>query len=199
MRPPLRSRSPDAAWNSTTPSSRPTAHSHLISNANACATSVVPRSAPSITASATGRVTRPRPANEASSSAVAVALCRTAVMPRPAAKARNRSAEACASSDRSGPPNARVKPVRTMRTPQSSSATAPNSVKSSSLPAMVRRGCLPGSPGRRPNPAGTDSPSLGRSPGQGNDFSPPANEETLPIAARHPRPGTPFELHAGSG
>ncbi len=70
------------------------AHSHLTSNAKTCATRVVPTSAPSMIASAIGSVSRPRPVNEASSSAVAVALCSTPATPMPVPNATARLREA---------------------------------------------------------------------------------------------------------
>ena len=74
---------PPTTLKATTPAITPSAHSHLMSKANTCAISVVPTSAPSITASATGSAISPWPANEESNSAVAVALCSTAVTAAP--------------------------------------------------------------------------------------------------------------------
>ena len=51
--------------------------------------SVVPTLAPSMTARAGARATKPRAANEVIISAVAVLLCRSAVTPTPARKAMN--------------------------------------------------------------------------------------------------------------
>jgi hypothetical protein len=134
MRPALLMRSLVAVLNRITPTNSPAAQSHLMSKAKTCATSVVPTSAPSMMASAMGSVTRPRPAKDDSSRAVAVELCTMPVTPMPVAKAVMRSRDARASMARSVAPKVRVRPVRTMRTPHSRSATAPSNVKSRSLP-----------------------------------------------------------------
>ena len=141
MRPPPRMWSFSEALNSTTPMNSRAAQIHLISMEYTWATSAVPTSAPSMMASARGNVTSLRLANEASSSAVAVALCSKPVTPTPTANALARLEQALPSSERSEAPKARVMPVRTMRTLQRSSATPPISVTRSSLPSILRSGC----------------------------------------------------------
>ena len=72
----------EPARNITTPASRSSGDSPArLSNESACTMSVVPTFAPSITASAGTSATKPRAANEATISPVAVLLCRTAVTP----------------------------------------------------------------------------------------------------------------------
>ena len=88
---------------------------------------VLPRSAPSMTASAGAVSTRPRPANDATTSAVAVLLCRMRGDASPARKAVRRLRSEIRSRCRRSAPNTRMMPVRTMRVPHSSSATAPSS------------------------------------------------------------------------
>lgn len=85
----------------------------------------VPTLAPSSTAKAIGRPIRAWPANEESSSVVAVELCRISVTTAPLAIAETRLPVKRAIACRSDDPNARVAPVRTSRTAQISSATAP--------------------------------------------------------------------------
>ena len=114
-----------------------TGASHCRSSDSTWATSVVPTSAPSITASAGAVSTRPRPANEATTKAVAVLLCRTPVTPMPASSAAKRLLSETRSRWRNSAPNARCTPVRTMRMPHSSSATAPSS--------SIRMSCAVGS------------------------------------------------------
>ena len=70
-----------------TPTPTSSVHSHLMSKEKICAAIEEPTSAPSITASAIGSAIRPRPAKEASRSAVAVELCRMPVTPMPARNA----------------------------------------------------------------------------------------------------------------
>ena len=92
MRATPRARSASVDMNTSTPSATSTVHSHFTSNENTCATIAEPTSAPSMTASASGSAIRPRAANEASSSVVAVELCRMPVTPMPARKAPMRGA-----------------------------------------------------------------------------------------------------------
>ena len=106
-------------------------------NDRTCAVSVVPTLAPSMTASAIDKGIRPRPAKEASSRAVAVLDCRMPVRPTPPAKAVNRLREQAPMARRSAAPNARVSPVRTMRTPQSSRQTLPKTFRTVSTPCMI--------------------------------------------------------------
>src|SRR6185369_6472358 len=98
---------------------------------------VVPTLAPSMTASAIDSGINPRPANEASSNAVAVLDCSSPVRPRPPAKAVKRFLEQAPMTRRSDAPNARVSPVRTMRTPHSSRATLPRTFRTVSTPCMI--------------------------------------------------------------
>jgi len=109
----------------STPTPTSNDHSHLMLNENACAAMVEPTSAPSITASAIGSAINPRAANEASSNAVAVELCSRPVRPTRETNPLPRPITCVVSTRRSAAPNARVMPVRTMRTPQSRSATLP--------------------------------------------------------------------------
>ena len=134
--------SASVAMNRITPAPTSTDHSQVMLNENTCAAMVEPTSAPSITASAIGSAISPRAANEASSSAVAVELCSRPVRPTPATNALPRPVTRVAMMRRSAAPNARVMPVRTMRTPHSSSATPPTKAKSSSVPGIPRRSSL---------------------------------------------------------
>ncbi len=77
----------NAPRNTSTPIATSTVQNHFTSKENTCATIAEPTSAPRMTASASGSVIRPRPANEASSSVVAVELCRMPVTPIPAKNA----------------------------------------------------------------------------------------------------------------
>ena len=102
-----------------------------------CAVSVVPTLAPSITARPIESEISPRPANEASSRAVAVLDCRTPVSTTPPAKAENRLREQAPMARRKLAPKARVRPVRTMRTPHSSRHTLPRTFRMVSTPCMI--------------------------------------------------------------
>ena len=109
------------------------------SNDRTCAVRVVPTLAPSMTASAIGSGIRPRPAKEETSSEVAVLDCSRPVRPMPPRKAVKRFLEQAAMARRSAAPKARVRPVRTMRTPHSSRATLPSDVQDG-VDAMHDRG-----------------------------------------------------------
>ena len=91
--------------------------SHCTSRERTWATSVVPMSAPSITASAGAVSTRPRPANEATTRAVAVLLCRMPVTPMPARSAAKRLLSETRSVTQLGAKGP-LHAVRTMRVPQ---------------------------------------------------------------------------------
>lgn len=112
------------------------------------ATSAVPTSAPSITASAGTVATRPRSAKDATMSAVAVLLCNSAVTPSPVPNERSRLLMARPSMRRRSAPKARMTPVRTMRSPHSSRATPPRrlmmTVVANARAILVRR--RPGHP-----------------------------------------------------
>ncbi len=69
--------------NSTTPRKISSGDSQDRSNENTTVTRLVPMSAPSITASASGRVIRPWPTKEDTMRAVAVLDCSSAVTPMP--------------------------------------------------------------------------------------------------------------------
>ena len=117
-----------------TPTATRIVHSHLMSKEKICAATDEPTSAPSMTASASGSAIKPRPAKEASSKAVAVELCRMPVTPMPERNALMRVRVRVATTRRSAAPKARIMPVRTMRTPQSRSATLPRNVANNSVP-----------------------------------------------------------------
>ena len=108
-----------------TPAAIMSGDTQLRSNDRTCAVSVVPTLAPSMTASAIDSEISPRPAKEASSSAVAVLDCSTPVRPTPPANAVKRLREQAPIARRSAAPKARVRPVRTMRTPHRRRATLP--------------------------------------------------------------------------
>ena len=137
MRATPRARSASIDMKMSTPSATSTVQSHFTSSEKTCATSAEPTSAPSTTASAIGSAISPRAANEASSMVVAVELCRIPVMPTPAMNPPMRVRAYVEIARRSCEPNARVMPVRTMRTPQSSSATLPRKVANSSVPDII--------------------------------------------------------------
>ena len=124
-RPRSRQRVASVLENSATPSVISTGDRIARLNETSWATSDVPTSAPSMTASAIAVPTKPRAANEAVISAVAVELCSRAVTPSPQPKARKRLPRAEPMAARRSPPNARITPVRTMRRPHSSRATPP--------------------------------------------------------------------------
>ena len=107
------------------------------SNDRTWAAMVVPISAPSMTAKAIDSGISPRPAKEETSSDVAVLDCRRPVTAMPPRKAVTRLREQAAMARRSAAPKARVSPVRTMRTPHSSSATLPSTFRTVSTPCMI--------------------------------------------------------------
>jgi len=110
--------------NSTTPTKMNSGDSQDRSMENTTAITLVPMSAPSITARAAGRLTSPWPTNEDTMSAVAVLDCTSAVTPMPDSTAVMRVLTLCAISWRRLAPNTRRMPVRTRCVPQISSATA---------------------------------------------------------------------------
>ncbi len=85
--------------------------------------SVVPTLAPRVTASAVTSVMKPPAMKLVDISAVAVLLCRSVVMPRPARNAFQRLFRPTARARRRLPPKARTMPVCTMCMPHSSRAT----------------------------------------------------------------------------
>ena len=107
------------------------------SNDRTWAAMVVPISAPSMMAKAIDSGIRPRPAKEETSSEVAVLDCSRPVTAMPPRKAVKRLREQAAMARRSAAPKARVSPVRTMRTPHSSSATLPSTFRTVSTPCMI--------------------------------------------------------------
>ena len=112
--------------NSTTPTKMNNGDSHDKSSENTTAITLVPTSAPSITASAAGSPTSPWPTNDDTMSAVAVLDCTTAVTPIPERTAVNRLLTLREMSCRRLAPNTRRMPVRTRCVPQMSRATAAN-------------------------------------------------------------------------
>ena len=94
-----------------------------------CTISVVPTLAPSVTASAGTSVMKPPAMKLVHIKAVAVLLCRRAVMPRPARNAFQRLFRPTASACRRWPPKARTMPVCTMCMPHSSNATISGEVQ----------------------------------------------------------------------
>jgi hypothetical protein len=107
------------------------------SNDSTCAAMVVPMSAPSMMAKAIDSGINPRPAKEETSSEVAVLDCRRPVMAMPPRNAVTRLREQAAMARRKVAPKARVSPVRTMRTPHSSSATLPSTFRMVSTPCTI--------------------------------------------------------------
>ncbi len=136
IRPTSRVRSSPAPSAVATPATSSSGVSAERSNDSACTTSVVPRSAPSITASAGASPISPRPTKPDSSIAVAVALCSTAAAPTPAAAARSRFRVAAASARRISGPKLPRTPVLTMLVPHSSSATPPSRLSRIMWPDM---------------------------------------------------------------
>src|SRR6185369_6280509 len=129
---------------STTPTKMNSGDSHDRSNENTTVIRLVPMSAPNITASAIGRVTRPWPTNAEMISAVAVLDWTSAVTPKPDMAAAQRLATLWASTLRKLAPNTRRMPVRTRWVPQTSSAMAARRfnkcfIASNKLYALVRR------------------------------------------------------------
>ena len=110
--------------NSTTPTKMNSGESQDRSNENTTAIRLVPTSAPSITASASGSVTRPWPTKDETIRAVAVLDCTSAVTPRPERAAVQRLATLWASTLRRLAPNTLRMPVRTRWAPQTSSEMA---------------------------------------------------------------------------
>ena len=98
------------------------------SKESTCTMSVVPTFAPSMTASAGTRSTKPPAEKPTAIRPVAVLLWRIAVTPRPARKARARVLSALPRMDRSFGPKVRCTPVCTMCMPQSSRAIEPDKV-----------------------------------------------------------------------
>ena len=88
-----------------------------------CTISVVPTLAPRMAASAVTSDMKPAAMKLVHIKAVAVLLCRSAVMPSPAMKAFQRLLRPMASACRKLPPNARTMPLWTMCRPHSSKAT----------------------------------------------------------------------------
>jgi hypothetical protein len=105
-RPTSRVRVPPAL-NIVTPTSNSSGANRETSKDRACTINVVPTLAPSITASAGTRATKPLAANEATIKPVAVLLCRTAVAPSPAAAALMRLLSARPRKRRKSDPKAR--------------------------------------------------------------------------------------------
>ncbi len=99
--------------------------SHVRSNDNTCTTIVVPTSAPKIIASAAAPPIKPRPAKDDKIRVVAVELCKTVVTANPTPNPWIGLPADIASMRRSSAPNERMTPVRTIRMPQSISATPP--------------------------------------------------------------------------
>ena len=126
LRPPLRK--------ATRPITNSTGAAAAMLNDSSCTISVVPTLAPSMIASAGTSATMPSVVNEAVISAVAVLLCRSAVRPRPAAKAAKRLPSACERSRRRSGPKARRMPLWTMCRPHSRSATPPIRSSRTSVP-----------------------------------------------------------------
>ena len=126
--------------NSTTPTKMNSGDSHDRSSENTTDIRLVPMSAPSITASAVGRATRPWPTKEETIRAVAVLDCTSAVTPRPASAAAGRVSMLRASTWRRLAPKTRRMPVRTRYVPQTSSATAASRFSRCFMfEAMIRR------------------------------------------------------------
>jgi hypothetical protein len=107
------------------------------SNDSTWAAMVVPMSAPSMMAKAIDSGIRPRPAKDETSSEVAVLDCSRPVMAMPPRKAVKRLREQAAMARRNVAPKARIRPVRTMRTPHSSKVTLPRTFRTVSTPCMI--------------------------------------------------------------
>src|SRR5689334_1896171 len=110
--------------NSTTPTKMKSGDSHERSAENSTDISAVPMSAPRITASAAGRVTRPWPTKDEVMSEVAVLDCTRAVTPMPDRAAVKRLRMLWTRILRRFAPKTRSTPVRTRWVPHTSSATA---------------------------------------------------------------------------
>ena len=117
----------------TTPTKIRSGDSHDRSNENTTAITLVPTSAPSMTASAALVVTRFLPTNEATIRQVAVLDWTMLVTPRPAMRARKRLAKLAARTWRRFSPKTRSMPVRTMCVPQTRSAIAARRLRSGSI------------------------------------------------------------------
>src|SRR4051812_27431652 len=126
----------------TTPTKIRSGESHERSNEKTTAMTLVPTSAPSITASAALVVTRFLPTNEATIRHVAVLDCTMLVTPSPAMTARKRLTKLAASTRRRFSPKTRSMPVRTMCVPQTSRAIAARRLRSESI--ARRRPSVPG-------------------------------------------------------
>ena len=128
LRPPLR--------NETRPMTNSTGATAAMLNDSNLTMSVVPTLAPSMIASAGTSAMAPSALNEAVIRPVAVLLCRSAVSPRPPAKAEKRLPKAWPRMRRRSGPKARRMPLWTMCRPQSSSATPPSRSSSTSVPML---------------------------------------------------------------
>ena len=115
------------AVKSTKPVMTAAGESQRRSTAKSWAATAVPISAPSITARAAARPIIRRSAKAPVMIAVAVELCSGTVMKKPAATAEKRLPAARRRMSRRDEPNARLTPVRTICTPQSSKAMPPTS------------------------------------------------------------------------
>ncbi|MCY1210290.1 hypothetical protein D3C87_456090 [compost metagenome] len=114
----------ERVMNSTTPTKMNIGESHERSAENSTEISAVPTSAPRITASAAGSVTRPCPTKEEVMSDVAVLDCTSAVTPMPESAAVKRLRMLCTRILRRLAPKTRSTPVRTRCVPHTSRATA---------------------------------------------------------------------------
>ena len=99
-------------------------------------TTAEPRSAPSSTARPSEVPMAPEAAIPATISVIAVPLPKMAVAAPPAAKACNRPPRRCSMKRFSRSPQARMMPVRTMRTPHKSSATPPSRLTMTAVPGV---------------------------------------------------------------
>ena len=122
--------------NATTPRISSTGAAGEMSKDSTCATSVVPRLAPSMTASAGTSASIPLAANDVTSSPVAVLLCSTVVTVTPTPKALKRLPSAAPRKRRRSAPKARRTPLWTMCMPHSSSATPPVRSRSTMSPVV---------------------------------------------------------------
>ena len=121
-----KSRGPaEARRNINTPIKISAGATSATSSDNTCTMSVVPTLAPSMTARAGTRSTRPLAAKPVTIRPVAVLLCNRAVTPIPAKKALKRFRSALPRKLRSFAPKARCTPVWTIWTPHRRSATDP--------------------------------------------------------------------------
>src|SRR4051812_18902087 len=139
-RPRWRGLSSSVDRNAMTPAPINSGETQPRSNERIWAAIVVPTSAPSMTARAIDSGISPRAAKEETNSEVAVLDCSRPVTAMPPAKAVMRLREQVAMARRRVAPKARVRPVRTMRTPHSSKATLPSTF------IMVATPCMSGNP-----------------------------------------------------